>query len=94
MPGESAEGPCATEEGSVPQTTPERTEHQAIFNDISRFKDKYVTLLLYGGLEASGKLVDYDEAINCTLIGSEGISTIVLGRSVLGICMKDNKLKD
>lgn len=79
--------------GNIAENYDERDDkqyqNQILFHDLSEFQNKMVRILLYGGLETAGKLVEFDEATNCILEGENGESRIVLGHSILGICLSE-----
>lgn len=65
--------------------TAEESAIKALFNDVSSFKGKNISLLLRGGAILSGKLISFDEVANCVIEQKMNQKTIVFGKSIVSI---------
>lgn len=72
--------------------TTEKSEKQpkrTLFNDLRRFKNTNVTIIVFGGELVKGKLLGYDEVANCVIEDEKKNQMVVFGKSITMVCEGD-----
>lgn len=81
-----------TEENDQDTLKSRKSQISTLFNNLEMFKDKEITLFLYGGDNISGILIGFDEVANCVVqLRQENssctpINAVVLGRTISMVC--------